>query len=71
VKKDPLEEKCKHSSDMEKLATEAERASVKYKQIEFMLDKVKISTSVRQGVIHLCSYQGRQYILREIPGGVS
>lgn len=40
VKKDPLEEKCLHSSDMEKLAAEAERASVKYKQIEFMTDKV-------------------------------
>jgi len=34
------EEKCKHSSDMEKLAAEAERASVKYKQVEFLMDKV-------------------------------
>ncbi len=51
VKKDPLEEKCKHSSDMEKLATEAERASVKYKQIEFMLDKVgKVQEGVISGV---------------------
>jgi exoribonuclease R len=51
VKKDPLEEKCKHSSDMEKLATEAERASVKYKQIEFMLDKVgKVLEGVISGV---------------------
>lgn len=33
------EEKCKHSSEMEKKAMEAERASVKYKQAEFMLDK--------------------------------
>ena len=40
VKKDPLEDKCRHSSDMEKLAAEAERASVKYKQIEYMTDKV-------------------------------
>lgn len=40
VKKDPLEDKCQHSSDMEKLAAEAERASVKYKQIEYMTDKV-------------------------------
>lgn len=31
-----LEERCLHSSDMEKRATEAERASVKYKQVEFM-----------------------------------
>lgn len=31
-----FEEKCKHSSDMEKVASEAERASIKYKQAEFM-----------------------------------
>ncbi len=30
------EEKCKHSSDREKLAADAERASIKYKQVEFM-----------------------------------
>jgi ribonuclease R len=35
-----LELLCKHSSEMEKLAAEAERASVKYKQVEFMSDKV-------------------------------
>ena len=34
------EEKCVHSSDMEKKAADAERASVKYKQAEFLLDKV-------------------------------
>ena len=34
------EEKCKHSSQMEIKAAEAERASVKYKQAEFLLDKV-------------------------------
>ena len=51
VKKDPLEEKCKHSSDMEKLAVEAERASVKYKQIEYMTDKVgKVLEGVISGV---------------------
>jgi ribonuclease R len=38
--KEKYEEKCKHSSDMEKLAAEAERASVKYKQVEFLMDKV-------------------------------
>ncbi len=31
-----LEMLCKHSSDMEKRAAEAERASIKYKQVEFM-----------------------------------
>lgn len=38
--KDELEFLCKHSSEMEKLAAEAERASIKYKQVEFMKDKV-------------------------------
>ncbi len=33
-----LEEECKHSSDMEQLAATAERASIKYKQVEFMHD---------------------------------
>ena len=31
---------CEHSSKMERLATEAERASIKYKQVEFMSDKI-------------------------------
>jgi ribonuclease R len=34
------EDACKHSSDMEKLAQDAERDSVKYKQVEFMSDKI-------------------------------
>ena len=34
------EERCKHTSDMERRAMEAERASIKYKQVEFMKDKV-------------------------------
>jgi ribonuclease R len=33
------ETKCKHSTDMEILASEAERASVKYKQVQFMSGK--------------------------------
>ena len=32
----PLEIQCKHSSDREKLASDAERASIKYKQVEYM-----------------------------------
>ena len=31
---------CKHSSEMERRAVEAERASIKYKQVEFMMDHV-------------------------------
>lgn len=33
-------ELCKHSSEMEQRAADAERASVKYKQVEFMSDKI-------------------------------
>ncbi|HKR05765.1 MAG TPA: ribonuclease R [Bacteroidia bacterium] len=33
------EVKCKHSTDMEILASEAERASIKYKQVQFMTGK--------------------------------
>lgn len=35
-----LEEDCKHSSDMEKLAADAERSSIKYKQVQFLTDKI-------------------------------
>lgn len=35
-----LELQCKHSSNMEKRATDAERSSIKYKQVEFMIDKI-------------------------------
>lgn len=34
------ETKCIHSSDMEKKAAEAERASVKYKQVEYLSDRI-------------------------------
>ena len=40
VSADEYETKCEHSSDMEQLATDAERASIKYKQVEFMKDKM-------------------------------
>lgn len=35
-----LELLCKHSSEQEKMAADAERASVKFKQVEFLHDKV-------------------------------
>ncbi|MEO6134190.1 MAG: ribonuclease R [Ginsengibacter sp.] len=35
-----MDEKCKHCSARERAAMEAERAGNKYKQVEFMLDKV-------------------------------
>ncbi|MCX6213243.1 ribonuclease R [Spirosoma sp.] len=34
--RDEYEEKCRHSSEREKMASDAERASIKYKQVEFM-----------------------------------
>ena len=34
------EKRCQHASEMERKAVEAERASTKYKQVEFMQDKV-------------------------------
>lgn len=38
--KEDLENKCKHSSIMEIKAAEAERSSVKYKQAEYLADKI-------------------------------
>ena len=37
---DKYEKRSQHSSEMERRAVEAERASIKYKQVEFMQDKV-------------------------------
>jgi len=34
------EKKCRHASEMENVAVQAERASVKYKSVEFMKDKI-------------------------------
>jgi len=38
--KNRYEEMCKHASEMEQRSTEAERASIKYKQVEFLKDKI-------------------------------
>lgn len=38
VDKETYEEKCLHSSEREKRAADAERASIKFKQVEFMSD---------------------------------
>lgn len=40
VSKTLFESKCEHSSAMEQLAANAERASIKYKQVEYMSDKL-------------------------------
>lgn len=46
-----LEDQCKHSSEMEQLAANAERSSIKYKQVEFMGDHMgQIFDGVISGV---------------------
>ena len=40
VKKEPLEEKCRHISSQERKATAAERESIKYKQVEFIKEHI-------------------------------
>lgn len=46
------EEKCKQSSDRERVAVEAERASIKYKQVEYMsrLDNDQVFDGIITGV---------------------
>ncbi len=46
--KHAIEEKCVHSSEREKMAADAERASIKYKQVEFMQS---MSDKVFDGII--------------------
>lgn len=41
--KPKYEEYCKHSSNMEQLAEQAERASIKYKQVEYMSERMGIA----------------------------
>lgn len=46
-----LEDECKHCSEREKLAAEAERASIKYKQVQFLQDKIgQIFPAIISGV---------------------
>lgn len=49
--KDKYSKLCEYSSKMERLATDAERASIKYKQVEFMSDKIgRVFEGVISGV---------------------
>lgn len=51
VNVEKLEEQCKHSSDMEQLAASAERASIKYKQVEYMNDRLgQVFSGIISGV---------------------
>ena len=40
AEKEPLEALCEHASEREVIAAEAERASIKYKMVEFMKDRI-------------------------------
>ncbi len=40
VSDEEYEEKCTHSSEREKVASDAERASIKYKQVEYMVPRI-------------------------------
>jgi ribonuclease R len=51
---DEWEAQCKHSSDMEKRAADAERASIKYKQVEYM--RYLTQQQIEEG--QLKSYEG-------------
>ncbi|KGN99524.1 ribonuclease R [Porphyromonas macacae] len=51
VSRNEYEGKCQHSSDMEQLAANAERSSIKYKQVEFMSEHLgKVFDGVVSGV---------------------
>jgi ribonuclease R len=51
VNEQKYENMCRHSSDMESRAANAERASIKYKQVEFMQDHIgKIYPGVISGI---------------------
>lgn len=51
VEQAALEDECKHCSQMEQVAANAERDSIKYKQVEFMSDKLgKVYDGVISGI---------------------
>jgi ribonuclease R len=51
VSSETYEDYCDHCSAMEQLAANAERASIKYKQVEFMSDKIgQVFTGIISGV---------------------
>lgn len=71
-----LEEKCEHSSSMEKKAAEAERASSKYKQVEYMSERLGeefdgvISGATSFGVFVECDHNKCEGLIRmeDLPG---
>lgn len=62
VNHEKLEEECKHSSEMEQLAASAERASIKYKQVEYLGERLG---EVYEGVISGVTEWGLYVELKE------
>jgi ribonuclease R len=62
VPAEPVEEECKHSSAREKLAANAERASIKFKQVEFMVDEIG---NVFKGVVSGLTERGMYIEIEE------
>lgn len=62
VVREQLEEECKHCSEMEQLAAQAERASIKYKQAEYLKDRMGM---VFDGVISGVSEWGIYVEIKE------
>ncbi len=54
--RDALELSCKHSSHMEKQASDAERASIKYKQAEFLLSAYRADLRGHHQRTHLLGH---------------
>ena len=62
VVREQLEDECKHCSEMEQLAAQAERASIKYKQAEYLRDRMGM---VFDGVISGVSEWGIYVEIKE------
>jgi len=62
VVREMLEEECKHCSEMEQLAAQAERASIKYKQAEYLKDRMGV---VFDGVVSGVSEWGIYVEIKE------
>ena len=61
-----LEEQCKHCSKQEKTAAESERASIKYKQVEFMSERIgQAFEGVISGVIESGFFVELEEVLAE------
>ncbi|HEY0976455.1 MAG TPA: ribonuclease R [Flavobacteriales bacterium] len=76
LNKEALDLSCKHSSNMEKRASDAERASIKYKQAEYLLSRIgqrfegTISGLTNWGVYVVLTENKCEgmIVLRDLPG---